>query len=179
MAPTVSAPIPHSPAFLPDLVAGDEVPRYLENLKDSYGNLSTKIYSEALAHEEVFKHDLLTRSGAENMHKLHDELADVMVSNVTVKRDNHDLKKTIDKIKEMRERYRSISLDDHGQYLNQTYTFANQFGYMLELALVMTKGALLRNEFRGAHYKPEFPERDDEHWLKTTIATYDPAKMSR
>ena len=43
---------------------------------------------------------------------------------------------------------------------------------MLELAMVITKGALLRNEFRGAHFKPEFPERDDEHWLKTTIATY-------
>jgi succinate dehydrogenase / fumarate reductase flavoprotein subunit len=35
---------------------------------------------------------------------------------------------------------------------------------------------LLRNDFRGAHFKPEFPERDDENWLKTTIATYDPAK---
>ncbi len=55
--------------------------------------------------------------------------------------------------------------------VNQTYTFANQFDSMLELALVITKGALLRDEFRGAHYKPEFPERDDEHWLKTTIAT--------
>jgi succinate dehydrogenase / fumarate reductase flavoprotein subunit len=38
---------------------------------------------------------------------------------------------------------------------------------------VITKGALLRNEFRGAHFKPEFPNRDDENWLKTTIATYD------
>ena len=38
--------------------------------------------------------------------------------------------------------------------------------------MVITKGALLRNEFRGAHFKPEFPKRDDEHWLKTTIATY-------
>ena len=47
---------------------------------------------------------------------------------------------------------------------------------MLELALVITKGALLRDEFRGAHYKPEFPERDDKNWLKTTIATYDPKK---
>jgi succinate dehydrogenase / fumarate reductase flavoprotein subunit len=45
---------------------------------------------------------------------------------------------------------------------------------MLELAFVITKGALLRDEFRGAHFKPEFPKRDDEHWLKTTIAIYDP-----
>jgi succinate dehydrogenase / fumarate reductase flavoprotein subunit len=108
------------------------------------------------------------------VHKLHDELSDVMILNMTVKRNNEDLKKTMDKLKELRERYGRITLDDRGQHLNQTYTFANQFGYMLELAMVMTKGALLRNEFRGAHFKPEFPQRDDEHWLKTTIATYDP-----
>jgi succinate dehydrogenase / fumarate reductase flavoprotein subunit len=158
------------------LVAGGEVPRYLSELKESYGNLSTKMYSEALAKEEVLKHDLLTRNGSENIHKLHDELADVMITQVTVKRDNEGLKKALEKIKEIRERSSDISLDDRGQHLNQTYTFANQFGPMLEIALVITKGALLRNEFRGAHFKPEFPERDDENWLKTTIATYDPDK---
>ena len=63
-------------------------------------------------------------------------------------------------------------MDDKGTILNQTYVFANQFSYMLEIALVITKGALLRNEFRGAHYKPEFPHRDDENWLKITMATY-------
>jgi len=50
----------------------------------------------------------------------------------------------------------------------------------LELALVIAKGALLRDESRGGHYKPAFPERDDKHFLKHTIATYDPVepKMS-
>jgi succinate dehydrogenase / fumarate reductase flavoprotein subunit len=43
---------------------------------------------------------------------------------------------------------------------------------MLDLALAITKGALERNEFRGAHYKPEYPFRDDVHYLKTTIASY-------
>lgn len=158
------------------LVAGTEVPRYLENLKSSYGNLSPKMYSEALAKEEALKHDLLTRSGRENVHRLHDELADLMILHVTVKRNNADLKKVIEELKELRERYNHISLDDRGTHLNQTYAFANQFGPMLELALVMAKGALLRDEFRGAHFKPEFPERDDEKWLKTTMAAYDPAQ---
>jgi succinate dehydrogenase / fumarate reductase flavoprotein subunit len=45
---------------------------------------------------------------------------------------------------------------------------------MLELSHVMTLGALLRNESRGAHYKPEFPERDDDNFLKTTKATWTP-----
>ena len=81
----------------------------------------------------------------------------------------------MDKIRELRERYQNITLDDHSQFANQTLIFALQFGPMLDLAMIITKGALLRNEFRGAHFKPEFPKRDDENWLKTTIATFDPA----
>ncbi len=114
------------------------------------------------------------RNGTENVHKLHEELSDWLVRNVTVKRNNADLALTYDKILEFRERYKKISLDDHTQFANQTYIFAHQFDAMLDLALIITKGALLRNEFRGAHFKPEFPKRDDENFLKTTIATFDP-----
>ena len=156
------------------LTAGNEVPRYLEALKASYSTLPTKMYSEALAHEESLKHDLLTRDGPENIHKLHDEMADLMIRTMTVKRDNSELKKTIEKLKELRERYQHISLDDRGSLMNQTYIFANQFGPMLELALAMTVSALMRDESRGSHYKEEFPERNDQEWLKTTIAEYTP-----
>lgn len=158
------------------LVAGLEVPNYMETLDKSFEDVSEDVFSSHLAHEEVFKKDLLARSGRENVHQLHDEMADLMIRFVTVKRDNQDLEKVMDKLKEIRERYKKISLDDRGELMNQTYTFANQFRYMLELALVITKGALLRNEFRGSHFKPDFPKRDDENWLKHTIATYDPHK---
>ncbi len=154
------------------LVAGGEVPRYLETLTTTYADLPSRIFSEAMAQEEAFKHDLLTRDGPENVHKLHDELADWMIRNVTVKRNNADLTKTIEKLKEIRERYAHITLDDKNHFMNQTYAFANQFKAMLELALAMTKSALMRNESRGAHFKPEYPERDDANWLKTTIAIY-------
>lgn len=156
------------------LTAGLEVPRYLESLTSSYGNLPSAIFQKALEKEEALKKELMTSSGKENVHKLHDELADLMVKNVTVKRNNADLKKTVEEIKKIKERFSNISLSDHGSIINQTYIFANQFRPMLELALVMAKGALLRDEFRGAHYKPDFPERDDENWLKTTRAAYDP-----
>lgn len=156
------------------LVAGVEVPRYLESLTHSYGNMSQGMYAEALSIEEEIRHDLLTRNGKENVHALHDELATTMVRHVTVKRSNPALMKAMEKIYELRERYQNITLDDRGTLVNQTYAFAHQFRSMLELALVMTKGALLRDEFRGAHFKPEFPKRDDVHWLKTTIASYAP-----
>jgi len=156
------------------LVTGVEVPRYIGTLAKSHSHLSNEIFQEALDLEEKRREELMNSSGPENIHKLHDELSEVMVQNVTVKRDNPDLERTLIKLKELRERYKNITLSDKGNLLNQTYVFANQFGPMLELALVITKGALLRNEFRGAHFKPKYPERDDENWLKTTIATYDP-----
>lgn len=155
------------------LVVGQEIPRYLDNLKSSYQDASEKIYEKALHAEQEFKEDLMSRSGGENVFMLHGELAEWMVSNVTVKRNNKDLERTLYKIKEIRERYGKISLADRSQFANQTYMFANQFSAMLDLAMIITKGALLRNEFRGAHYKPEFPERDDENWLKTTVALFD------
>lgn len=155
------------------LVAGVEVPKYLQSLKSSYIDLDTRIYADFLAQEEVLKSDLLKCQGSENIYKLHDEMADYMVRHVTVKRNNADLKKTITKLKELRERYKNISLDDKGFLMNQTYAFAAQFGPMLELALVITKGALMRDESRGAHFKLEFPHRDDGKWLKTTLASYE------
>ncbi|MES2272744.1 MAG: succinate dehydrogenase flavoprotein subunit [Chlamydiota bacterium] len=156
------------------LVTGVEVPRYIQSLTKCYEDVPEEIFQKALLIEERMQKELLSREGSENVHVLHDEMSDWMVRYAMVKRDNPDLIKTIEKLKEIRERYQNISLSDRGMKLNQTYVFARQFPAMLELALVIAKGALLRDEFRGAHYKPEFPERDDEHWLKTTIATYDP-----
>jgi succinate dehydrogenase / fumarate reductase, flavoprotein subunit len=155
-------------------VVGGEVERYLHNASKGYTDISESVFNGSLQKEEAIQKKLLASNGKENIHQLHDELADLMMRNVTVKRNNPDLQKAIDGIKAIRERYASISLDDRGSHLNQTYAFAHQFESMLELALVMAKGALLRNESRGSHFKPEFPNRDDGNFLKTTVATFDP-----
>ncbi len=154
------------------LVTGVEVPRYIENLSKTYTDLSSGLCHAAVQVVEDSKQDLLRRSGNENVHQLHDELSDELVNHVTVKRDNTALAGTMSKIKEIRERFKNITLDDTGTFANQTLIFGMRFASMLELSLVITKGALLRNEFRGAHFKPEFPDRDDDEWLKTTIASY-------
>lgn len=156
------------------LVSGVEIPKYLKSLSKSYRDIPSHEFEKDLLHEQEFCKDLLSRKGGENVHKLHDELADTLVKYATVKRDNTNLAIAIDIVKKIRERYENITLDDTCRFSNQTYIFANQFTYMIDLALIILKGALLRNEFRGAHFKPEFPDRDDENWLKTTIATYDP-----
>ncbi len=154
------------------LVAAIEIPRYLQGLSKGYEEVDNSCFEKALKEEEDLKKDLFSRSGGENVHQLHEELSDILVRNATVKRENDKLKETMDAIKNIRERYKNITLDDKTSISNQTYIFANQFKYMIELALVITKGALLRDEFRGSHFKPQFPERDDENWLKKTIATY-------
>jgi succinate dehydrogenase / fumarate reductase flavoprotein subunit len=156
------------------LVAGVEVPRYIESLDASDETIPEAASLAALNAEEKIQKDLLSRKGSENVHQLHDELADCMTRYVSVKRDNPDLIKAIATIKSIRKRYERIGMSDRGHLLNQTYVFAHQFKAMLEVALIIAKGALLRNEFRGSHFKPEFPDRDDENWLKTTIAEYDP-----
>ena len=98
-----------------------------------------------------------------------------MTDNVTVVRYNDRLQKTDEKIQELLERFNNININDTQKWSNQGATFARQLKNMLYLARVITQGALLRNESRGAHYKPDFPERDDEQFMKTTMANFDPA----
>ena len=156
------------------LVAGGEIPRYIDSLSSGHQDVPSTICEREIENERAAREHLLNLKGPENVYQLHDELASSMVSNVTVKRNNTDLAITLDKIHELRQRLKNISLGDHSRFANQSLAFALQFGPMLDIAEIITKGALMRNEFRGAHYKPEFPERDDKNWLKTTIATFDP-----
>ena len=94
------------------------------------------------------------------------------LDNVTVVRYNDRLKATDEKLLELMDRYARISINDSNLWATMALPHARHLDNMLELARVITLGALNRNESRGAHYKPEFPERDDANWLRTTIAEY-------
>jgi succinate dehydrogenase / fumarate reductase flavoprotein subunit len=160
-------------AMFGGLVAAAEVPRYIDTIHQVPP--ATSHFTAAMAIEEAKRQELLSRAGPENVHRLHCELADWLVRNVTVKRNNTDLAATLEKIYEIRERLRHITLSDKGTTnINQTLQFAHEFESMIEIAIVITKGALLRNESRGGHFKTDFPERNDTDWLKTTIAEYRP-----
>jgi succinate dehydrogenase / fumarate reductase flavoprotein subunit len=63
-------------------------------------------------------------------------------------------------------------LSDKSQWANTTFAFTRELYNMLQLARVIAQGAAMRDESRGAHYKPDFPERDDKNWLKTTKASF-------
>ena len=117
---------------------------------------------------------LLTSSGTENPFKLWRELGEIMTKNVTVIRYNKALAETDEKIVELLHRFRNINLSDKSQWANTSFAFTRQLYNMLQLGRVVTQGAALRDESRGAHYKPDFPERDDERFLKTTKASFAP-----
>src|SRR5699024_7446156 len=104
--------------------------------------------------------------------QIHQELGEWMTDNVTVVRENSRLLKTDEKIQELQERYNNISMTDTSRWSNQGVMFTRQLKGMLHLARVITIGAYNRDESRGDHYKPEFTDRNDEDWLKTTIASY-------
>lgn len=152
------------------LVAGDEASRFIASFGSS--PYSQQDLKQALQQEQELSQEILSRKGGENIFSLHEEIARVMVNHVSVKRENSALAAALQKLKEFRERLKKVSVHDSSRFANKTFHFVRQMEPMLELALAITKGALLRNEFRGSHYKPEFPIRDDANWLKTTIATY-------
>ena len=71
-------------------------------------------------------------------------------------------------------RFQKINLSDRSQWANTTIAFARQLYNMLQLSRVIAQGAAMRDESRGSHYKPDFPERDDKNWMKTTKAVFAP-----
>ena len=136
------------------------------------GAESSGLYEAEVKRQQAINDQIIKNEGAENQYVLHEELGQTMTDNVTVVRYNDRLQATDHKILELMERQRHISINDSNLWATQALPHARQLSNMLELARVITLGALNRNESRGAHYKPDFPERDDENFMKTTIAEY-------
>ncbi|MDW8104293.1 MAG: FAD-binding protein, partial [Armatimonadota bacterium] len=154
--------------------AGNAVVRYVQGLERLADSLPDSLYeSERRRHEEDYQR-ILRMTGDENPYRLHQELGEWMTNNVTVVRYNDRLMQTEEKILELMERWKRINIADSSLWTNQVVPFTRALRNMLVLAQVITRGALLRNESRGAHYKPEYPQRNDAEWLKTTMASYTP-----
>ncbi|HUF05198.1 MAG TPA: succinate dehydrogenase flavoprotein subunit [Aridibacter sp.] len=130
------------------------------------------IYDAELKKQREINDEIIRNEGDENQYRIHDEMGRVMTENVTVIRYNDRLQETDNKLLELIDRFKRISINDSNLWATQAVPHARQLWNMLQLARVITLGALNRNESRGAHYKPEFPDRIDEEWLKTTIAEY-------
>jgi succinate dehydrogenase / fumarate reductase flavoprotein subunit len=154
------------------MVAGPNAVKYISGLEKSSEDISSSVFDRYVKQEEERIQNIMSMDGKENAYVLHKELGEWMTDNVTVVRTNSKLLKTDEKIQELLERYQNININDTAKWSNQGASFTRQLENMLHLARVITIGAYNRNESRGAHYKPEFPERNDEEFLKTTMAKF-------
>src|SRR5271154_1705512 len=152
-------------------LAGPAAIQYARNQKAAPGNGH---FDAERKHQEENNSMLMKSDGQENPFRLWRELGELMTANCTVIRYNNKLKETDAKLCEMLERFRHINLSDRSQWANTSVVFARQLYNMLQLARVVAQGAAMRDESRGAHYKPDFPDRDDKNWLKTTKAYFAP-----
>lgn len=156
------------------MVAGPKAVEYIKGLDKSAEDIASSVFDREQQRHQAKYDSILKMSGTENAYVIHKELGEWMTNNMTVVRYNDKLQQTIDKIKELKQRYTKIDINDTSQWNNAGVAFTRQLWNMLELAEAMTLGALLRDESRGAHYKPEFPERNDEQFMKTTKAKWTP-----
>ena len=178
------------------LIVGPTIENWLKSLpKGKASEQSAALFDGAVAEHKRQMEGLIHGDGNENPYLLHQELGDWMTRCVTVVRHNKDLKACLSKIDEFAHRYERVSLSDKGHWTNQNLSFTRALGDMILLARVITEGALLRDECRGEHFKPDFdipsPTSDEpselrrqaeawcrtfkqrnDRWLKTTIAKY-------
>ena len=175
------------------------IQKSLASLKDS---ASDEKYDQLLRGQRAVKqleHEaLLNRTGGrENPYLIHQQLGDVMTKAATVVRENGQLRDAIEKVNELSMRVENCSLSDTGNWTNQNVVFTKSLRDMFPLAKAILKGALARDECRGAHYKPAFDmpgidaeadpaekrrqaeawcdafQEKNRKWLKTTIAEVD------
>ncbi len=110
-----------------------------------------------------------------NGYTIANELGVEMNAACTVVKTEERLKQCIEKVRELRERYSKVVMPDSAAWSNQSLSFIRATGDMIAIAELIAKASLEREESRGSHYRLDFPERDDDRFLKTLVGEYDPA----
>jgi succinate dehydrogenase / fumarate reductase flavoprotein subunit len=153
-------------------VAGRNVIAYARGAAKGADGVAGSVFDAERKRQEEFNARLMRSDGSENPFRLWREMGDLMTRNCTVIRYNKNLAETDARLCELLERFQRVNLSDKTSWANTTIAFARQLYNMLQLARVIAQGGRMRDESRGAHYKPDFPERDDKNWLKTTKAYF-------
>jgi len=148
-------------------VAGEEAAKHAlsSNFQDSPRNI-------ILAEERRVFDEVLGSEGDERVPVLRDEMRRVMNEKVWIFRSGDELKNALKEIRELKKRFKSIRVEDKGRSFNTGLVEALQLDFTLDLAEVTVVSALARTESRGAHSRLDHPKRDDDNWLKHTLAYY-------
>ncbi|MCF8052382.1 MAG: succinate dehydrogenase flavoprotein subunit [Desulfobacterales bacterium] len=110
--------------------------------------------------------------GKEGPHggQIREEMQTIMMADVGIYRNAEGIERAVSRLRELRERYASVRVQDTGRSFNTDLLEIIELGNLLDLSLITAESALARRESRGAHSREDFPERDDENWLKHTLA---------
>ena len=111
---------------------------------------------------------LISSCGSERVPELRSELQRTMTENAGVFRTEEKLVKQKEIIKELKQRYKNIGIDDRSKVFNTDLQEAIELGHMLDFSAFIVEGAILRKESRGSHFRDDFPKRDDENFLNHT-----------
>ncbi|QFQ99934.1 succinate dehydrogenase flavoprotein subunit [Streptomyces phaeolivaceus] len=123
---------------------------------------------ESLVVEQIER--LRDSTGNERVAELRRELQETMDANVMVFRTEQTIKTAVEKIAELRARYKNVAIQDKGRRFNTDLLEAVELGNLLDLAEVMAVSALARKESRGGHYREDYPNRDDVNFMRHTMA---------
>ncbi|HZS12238.1 MAG TPA: FAD-binding protein [Nitrospirales bacterium] len=114
---------------------------------------------------------LIARRGGERAWRVRDALGEVLSQELGIVRTRESMARALEGIQALRVRAEQVSLDDRGRLFNTDLIQAFELTSLVELAETIVAGALAREESRGAHYRSDYPKRDDAHWLVHTLAT--------
>ena len=146
--------------------AGKEMHRFIPTVKA----IKLPPKPEIVAADQITA--LMQSKGKESIGLIRAEMQEVMMADVSVFRHQEGLEEALEKVRKLKKRYQQISLQDKGNCFNRELLDAIELGHMLDLAEVITLGALNREESRGAHSREDFPKRDDEKWLVHSMFKY-------
>jgi succinate dehydrogenase / fumarate reductase flavoprotein subunit len=159
-------------------ITGEGVTKFLKNGVEWPSDLKevmTKAHQEA---EEKIEF-MLKSEGSEDIFLLQRKVADIMISHCFVFRKEDELKELLDVIADVKKRLPNIKLKAKDRKFNIELQRAFEAEGMIHLAEVIAYGAYLRQESRGAHFRTDFPKREDENWLKHTMAYYNGTNQPR
>ena len=145
-------------------VAGEEAAK--KALSNSFHEIPRE---KLLAEEKRVFDEILGSEGKERVPLIRDEMRHIMNTKVWIFRRGDQLESALKEIRELKQRFKNIRVEDKGKPFNTGFTSAQQLDFMLDLAEVTIAGALARTESRGAHSRRDYPKRDDENWLKHTL----------
>jgi len=161
------------------LFAGMGITNYVADEAPAATEVAQGVYDSAVEREEKIVDDLVGENRApaaddDNAYKIAKELGVEMTAASTVVKTGPRLRDCLTKIDEYKERFEKVRLADSEMWTNQNLSFSRSVRDMLVIAEAIAKGGELREESRGSHYRTDFLERNDEKFMKTTVAAFNP-----